>query len=247
MDIELIKLFQQAGFTEKEARVYLALLELGKGDVTEIAKHAELKRSIVYVIVDELIEKGYVTKLPNLKINTYQAIDPAVIHGQIKTVSKHLFQMLPYLRSLQSKGNKKPKIHYLDSKEGFWKIYEEMSQYKTAWFISSYSRVEKHLPGSVDKWVGNHKKGAYPLKSKSLVPDTPEEIKEARKFLEAHQEVRVLPEIKNISMDFALYGNKLAITILEENPFLIIIESQDLVDSLVPIFEIAWKAGKEIK
>ncbi|KKQ22634.1 MAG: hypothetical protein US37_C0002G0259 [Candidatus Moranbacteria bacterium GW2011_GWF2_37_11] len=44
MDLDLIKLLEESGFTGKEARVYLALLELGQGNVTEIAKISDLKR-----------------------------------------------------------------------------------------------------------------------------------------------------------------------------------------------------------
>jgi len=42
MDLDLIKLLEESGFTGKEARVYLALLELGQGNVTEIAKISDL-------------------------------------------------------------------------------------------------------------------------------------------------------------------------------------------------------------
>jgi len=48
-------------------------------------------------------------------------------------------------------------------------------------------------------------------------------------------------------MDFTIYDNKLAITSLGETPFIVIIESNELVSSMKPIFELAWNNGKELK
>ncbi len=112
MDTDLLKLLEQTGFTEKEARVYLALLELGKGDVSDIAKIAELKRSIIYVLLEELIKRGYISELPNQKINTYHAIDPSFILNELKITTKNFSEMLPIFRTLRNKGRKRPKITY---------------------------------------------------------------------------------------------------------------------------------------
>ena len=83
MDETLLKLLEQTGFTKKEALVYLALLELVQGNVSEIAKITELKRPIIYVILEGLIKRGYVSELPNKKINTYQASDPSIILSKL--------------------------------------------------------------------------------------------------------------------------------------------------------------------
>jgi sugar-specific transcriptional regulator TrmB len=247
MDTELTTLLQQAGFTQKEAQIYLALLELGKGDVTEIAKTAELKRSIVYVIIEGLIEKGYVTQLPNRKINTYQAIDPGVIVTQIKTTSKNLVEMLPYLRSLSSKSEHKPRIHYIDSIDAIMKIYDDMNNYKDQFFVSSYSEIEKHFPGAIKKWVAGFKRGHYNFQGRHLIPDNPDDLKFADDLLSIKQKIRTIPGVEKIKMDFAVYGNKIAITSFEEKPYVVMLQSKDLVDSIMPIFEIAWTSGKEIK
>jgi HTH-type transcriptional regulator, sugar sensing transcriptional regulator len=246
MDENLINLLKKTGFSEKEARIYLAVLELGKGDVTEIAKKAELKRSIAYVIIDELIEKGYASKLPNRKINTYQAIDPGVILNSIKTTTKHFSEMLPYLRSLNAKEGRLPKIHFIDNKEGIFKVYEDMNAHQDQFFISSYSHIEKYFPGEIKKWVDNYRKGRYTFKGRHLIANDPEDLALISEFTSIGQQVRILPGLKKSQMDFSVYGNKLAITAFEESPYIVVIESKGIVDSLMPILEVAWKSGKEI-
>jgi HTH-type transcriptional regulator, sugar sensing transcriptional regulator len=247
MDADLIKLLGNTGFTEKEARIYLALLELGKGDVSDIAKASDLKRSIIYVLLEGLMKRGYVSELPNQKINTYQAIDPSVILGQLKSVAKNFSEMLPIFRTLHNKGGKRPKIVYHETKEGIWRTYQEMNQAKEAFFISSYDRIDKIFPGAIKEWMDLYKKGTISLRARHLVANNPFDLETMRKFIEADQEVRYLPEIKEFSMDLTLYKNKLAITSLEKDFFIVIIESAELVNSIRPIFEIAWKSGREIK
>lgn len=246
MDIELIKLLKQTGFTEKESRVYLALLELGSADITDIAKKAALKRSIVYVIVGELIEKGYATQLPNRKINTYQAVDPGVILNQVKTTSKNLAEMIPYLRSLADKSAHRPKIHFIDTKEGIYKIYNDMNNYQDQFFLSSYSKIEEHYPGAIKGWVANFKKGHYNFRGRHLIPDNPDDLKHTQGFLSIGQTIKVMSGIDKIKMDLSIFGNKLAITSFEEKPFMVMIESQDLVDSLLPVMGIAWQSGNAV-
>lgn len=246
MDQELINLFQKTGFTQKEAQVYLALLELGKGDVTEVAKIAELKRSIVYVIIEGLIEKGYVTQLPDSKVNTYQAIDPNVILTQVKQTSKHLAEMIPYLLSLQNKSESRPKIHFIDTIEGILKIYDEMNNYQDQFFVSSYSKIEEYFPGSIKRWVDGFKRGNYKFQGRHLIPNNPADLIFAKEFISIDQKIKILPDTASIKMDFAVYGDRIAITSFEEKPYIVVLQSKNLVDSILPIFEIAWENGKSV-
>lgn len=248
MDNDLIKLLEEAGFTDKEARVYLALLELGKGNVTEISKISNLKRAIIYVILEGLVKRGYVSELPERKINTYQATDPSVILGQLRGITKNFSQMLPILRTLGNRGSKKPKIRYYDSEEGILRIWDgEMNVAKEAFFISSYQRIEERFPGKIDEWIKKAEKGIVTTGFRHLVSDNPYELELVNKFRAVDQNVRILSELKNSHMDFTIYDNKLAITSLEENAFIVVIESDELVRSMRPLFELAWERGREMK
>lgn len=247
MDNDLIKLLEASGFTSKEAQVYLALLELSAGTVTEIARITELKRAIIYVILEGLIKRGYVSELPNKKINTFQAVDPSFILNQLKITTRNFSEMLPMFRTLHNKGNQRPKITYHESKESIWKVYESINLVPEAFFISSYERIEKHFPGSIKKWTEDFTKKRIPVKGNHLVANNKFDLATIKEFARTGQNARYLPEIKNFNIDFSLYGNKLALTSLEEKPFIVVIESEELANSFRSIFEIVWKSGKEIK
>lgn len=245
MDQDLINLLEQTGFTPKESEVYLALLELGRGTVTQISKITGLKRSIIYVLLEGLIKRGYANDVPDLKINTYHAIDPSFILSQLKTTAKNFAQMLPLLQTLHNKGKKRPKITYYEAKDSIWNIYEKISQSEKGLFISSYKRIEKHFPGAFQHWSNQYAKKIIPMKGRHLVSNNEFDIRVAKDFKQKGQRVRLIKE--DFNMDIALYDNKLAITSLEDEPFIVVIESEELSKSMLSLFEIIWNEAKEIK
>jgi len=247
MDQGLINLLEQTGFTQKEAEVYLALLELSQGTVTEIAKTTKLKRSIIYVILEGLIKRGYASELPGKKISVFQATDPSLILSQLKDTAKNFSEMLPIFRTLHNKDKKRPKITYHETKEGIWKVYESFNLASEAFFISSYEKIDKYFPGSLEKWLHDYHKKLISVKGKHLVPNSPFELQAARQLSANGQQARYLPKIPAFNMDFSLCENKLAITSLEDKPFIVVIESEELAASIRPLFEMAWNNGKEIQ
>lgn len=56
------KLLQQLNFTDKEIRVYLAVLQKGKVSPSEVSKVTGIQRTTVYSISKELIKKGVITE-----------------------------------------------------------------------------------------------------------------------------------------------------------------------------------------
>jgi sugar-specific transcriptional regulator TrmB len=248
-DTILLQLLCDAGLDDKESRVYLAMLEVGHTTVHDIAKIAGLKRPIIYVILDDLIKKGFASVIPNKKIKTYQAIDPGAVSAQMQTAAKNFSEMLPIFKTLANRGSQKPKISYFDTKEGIQKIYAEINRQKSAVFIASNARLNQHFPGASAGWQRSYETGFNKLVSRTIVPDHPEDIKIAKAFLKATEKVKIrtLSVFDECNMDIAVYGNKLAITTFEETPFLVIIESAAVPTFFLPIFEILWKTAKEIK
>ncbi len=57
----LTKKLEEIGLNEKEAKVYIATLELGEGSASEIAKKSEVNRATTYFILEKLIKMGLVS------------------------------------------------------------------------------------------------------------------------------------------------------------------------------------------
>ena len=76
MDIEL---FKEIGFTEREIKVYAALIELGQSTAGPISARAKLSHTKVYETLERLINKGLVTYTVISKTKHFQATNPREI------------------------------------------------------------------------------------------------------------------------------------------------------------------------
>ena len=59
------------GLSAKEAKVYLALLELGPSTMTEVARVANINRTTGYPVLETLAAKGLVYFINEAKIQKY--------------------------------------------------------------------------------------------------------------------------------------------------------------------------------
>lgn len=75
---------QNFGFSEKEADVYIGLLELGKGTVTEISRKAGINRTTGYDILNSLTNKGVVSVSGKEPKQEYAAESPDSITTYLK-------------------------------------------------------------------------------------------------------------------------------------------------------------------
>ncbi len=73
------EIFKELGFTDREIKVYIALLELGLTTVGPIVSKTKLQHSKVYETLDKLIEKGLVSYIIISKTKHFQAANPKEI------------------------------------------------------------------------------------------------------------------------------------------------------------------------
>jgi sugar-specific transcriptional regulator TrmB len=132
MLVDLAKELQAVGFSEKQAKVYVACLELGPSPVQKIAQRAGLVRPTTYVILDELSERGLVSNHKKAKKTMFRAEDPDVVfeillrqHLDLQTKIKKIKQDLARLRSLQGGRPEYPKVKIYEGVEGVMQIQRE--------------------------------------------------------------------------------------------------------------------------
>ena len=118
--IKIQNLLKRAGFLDKEITIYLTLLEMGRGVVSEISRKAGVNRTTGYVILDSLSNKGLVSisgKEPKQEFmaeppeNLAQYLDSEI--EKQKTISSELTELLPEMSSLYKKGDR-PKVRFYE-------------------------------------------------------------------------------------------------------------------------------------
>ena len=113
---------QKNGFSEKEARIYLACLSLGPSSVLEISKKADISRGSCYDVLEEMLEKGMVSKLHETKHLIFTAIDPDSLLKRSEGNLRELELALPELKGLFH-DYAKPKVRYFEGIEGVKRVY----------------------------------------------------------------------------------------------------------------------------
>lgn len=87
---EYIRLLEKAGLTKGEVRVYAALLELGDSTVGSVVDKSGVTKSIIYQILERLIQKGLVSYIIKDKTKHYQASSPYRIVEFLEKQEKEL-------------------------------------------------------------------------------------------------------------------------------------------------------------
>jgi len=101
------EIFRDLGFSEREIKVYLALLELGATTVGPIATKTRLQHSKVYQTLEKLIDRGLVSFIKKSKTKYFQAQNPKQILNILKEKEKRFSEILPKLKQKQENSKEK--------------------------------------------------------------------------------------------------------------------------------------------
>ena len=91
------KTLQELGLTESEARVYLALLELGPSLAGSISRKTGIHRRNIYDITERLIKKGLIGYILKNNRRLFEAANPEKFQDILKEKQQILEESMPDL------------------------------------------------------------------------------------------------------------------------------------------------------
>jgi predicted transcriptional regulator len=107
---DLKTLLRNIDFTDKQASVYVALLELGEATKTELARKANIKRPTLYLVLEQLEEKLAVTRRYDGPREFVRAVSPYALASQRDRVTNKFVQNIPELLSVAAHSSFAPKL-----------------------------------------------------------------------------------------------------------------------------------------
>jgi sugar-specific transcriptional regulator TrmB len=125
MKENLIQLLSDLGYTEKQAVVYVSLLEIGESLPSTIARKSGLKRPTVYVILEQLKDRGLVSHSIKKKTTYFNAVDPQLLLEDQKRRFKRLEKSLPEFVGLRQRYAVTPHMSVFEGSEGIINIMED--------------------------------------------------------------------------------------------------------------------------
>lgn len=249
---ELRRLLFEIEFSPKEADTYLAILSLGRGTASKIARKAHIHRTTVYDILDSLFDKGLVTLTGKEPKQEYVALSPDKLSehivNQLNEKKKNLEQtqsiLIPQLKSIHNISNR-PKVMFYEGEEGLEKVYEDtLTSHEPIRAYASVGDMHIGLPGYFPGYY--KKRSAKGIAICAIIPDTEAGIERKSFDKEEMRETALVPKESFIfSPEINIYDNKVMIASWREN-LGIIIESKEISDSMKKIFELAWVEAKRL-
>ncbi len=248
---ELKLALRSLDFSEKEATVYIAILGLGKGTVSQISRKAGINRTTGYEILDSLISKG-VVNLSGKEPKTEYAVEPpeALTEYFMKEANnakdriEKVKSFIPQLLMVYATQNR-PRIKFYEGIEGLKYVYEDTLTSKES--IRAYATVDdmhNTLPNYFPEYY--KRRAGKNISIRAIAPKT--EMGLERKELDAEEkrEIAFIPADKYyFSPEINIYDNKVMIASWKEKLGLII-ESTEIADAMKKIYELAWAEAKRL-
>jgi sugar-specific transcriptional regulator TrmB len=254
------ELVRQLGLDENEAKIYLALLELGPASVTEITKAAGITRTLGYVVLEKLGIDGLVTRATGRgKKIRYSAEHPRAVIQFVKN-KKNAWErriekaegLLPDLLSLYKVDNK-PIIRYQEGTEGLKTLFEESLESTTE--ILAVTDVESWQDKDLWDWAKgyNRQRNHRKVKERILLLDTPQGRAWVKNYRPSPYTVYrwVTREQAKGLLEFGgelnVYENKVVIALPKKPHRLIaVVEGPVLANILRSMFEIVWGVARPV-
>ncbi len=242
----LIRELKKLNLTEKEARVYLALLELGPSTPYKIAKRSHLKRPTAYVIAEELVEKGLIVQMTGEKKRMYIARSPESYVDEVEERVRGARKIVPELLALQRKKSDKPNILYFEGVAGLKQAYEyKLKEFRGKEIVGFFARaneVDQQLHDEVF-FPWNEAKVANDISVRGFTVDDPKLLPYKKFFGTARGSInaKFLPEkIYGADCSLETFDWGVRIVIMHSKQA-IIIESGEFALAMKQIFELLWK------
>ncbi len=248
---ELQSTLRALDFSEKESTVYLALLELGKGTVSQISRKAGINRTTGYEILDSLINKGIVTLSGKEPKTEYAAEPPESLIAHYKKKAeeasdrvKRAENFVPQLLRVYAVQNR-PKIKFYEGTEGLKHVYEDtLTSSETIRAYASVEDVNDGIPNYFPEYF--KRRAAKNIHIRAIFPETPlahersalDSDEKRVSLLVPHDRFSFTPEIN-------IYDNKVMIASWREK-LGIIIESEEIADVMKKIYELAWEEARRL-
>lgn len=243
----MINQLKNLGLSDNEAKVYMAMLELGSATVLEISAKAGVNRPTTYVQIESLKKMGLVSTQTKGKKQLFIAESPDqlefVIEREKKAIEQkkeELQKLLPELTNLFNVSDSKPQVRFFEGKEGLMKMQGELLRSKAEEVVSftSADGILKIFPDHPRTL--SSKRVQRGIRSRIIYTNSGEPVLKRRDDNMLREAKYVSPDKFPFKSDVAIYGENISISALEGKVVGVIINHKELADSFRALFNLLW-------
>ncbi|MEX2564110.1 MAG: helix-turn-helix domain-containing protein [Candidatus Paceibacterota bacterium] len=249
----LEKNLQNLGMSEKEAKVYLALLQVDSASATELSRTTDIKRPTVYVIIESLAEKGLVSETTVGKRTQFQAESPERLETYVERRKQELNEqskelksdVIPQLRSMQRGTGERPVVKYYEGHEGVLSILDEFSRSESEdkmlhilfpfdMLQEKFTKQERDRYRQIRLDRGVSARAVYTSKEKNVLP---KQEKSEAVWLDASK--------YPIQCDVGVFGDKVRVSILGDTVSGVYIQSPEFAETIRSLINFVYDTKKK--
>ena len=228
------------GFDKKEARVYVAILELGEATIAEITQKSDIRRSTVYEMLELLKKRGLISQSRRKKRPVFLAENPKKLIEQTEERKRSLEEIMPELLSITNLMDKKPRIRFFEGHESYKEVFNDVLKHPDSEMLGTFN--EKFW--DYEKYFTSHfmpERKKKKIWARILFRESQKLRAIADQMNTYLSQTRLVPRDKfNIEIEIVIYGkNKIGFVSYDEE-IAIIIESQKIHNTQKSFFETIW-------
>ncbi|MFA5935829.1 MAG: helix-turn-helix domain-containing protein [Patescibacteria group bacterium] len=239
------------GFSDKEASVYLAMIELGPSSVQDVAKKAGVNRATTYVMIESLKRRGLMSSVEQGKKILFAAESPehllAITRAELDRVDERrrgLEALMPQFMALFNAVEDKPRVRFFEGEEGIVAAREvlgELSKGHDACFVFMHYDAAMLKMAEMDeanrlrllRTTVQKIRMLYSLDEGTALPQLPANIM-----------LRRIPAlIQSFRGECNIYDDFVMLADASPRPMAIIIQSKEFATLLRSMFELAWASS----
>lgn len=247
----MLKELQDIGLSEKEAKVYMAALEIGRATADQLAKHSGIVRSTTYVQLESLMKKGLMSTYEEGKKTFFAPESPEHLKRifylkkkEFEVREKELSDFLPELLRTFEGAGERPRVRFFDGKEGVQSIREEAlkAKDKQISFLYSFSKFKEIFTKEEREDYSRRRaeKGIHTrvIYTSAYTPE-PDYVPPPLTAAQYMNEKDL-----TLNSDIFIYDEKVAFIVLEGRPHGVVMESKGIVSTMKQLFDHFWKVGE---
>jgi hypothetical protein len=253
----LVRKLEKNVFTDKEALVYVSLLELGGASPSLVSEYSGLKRATVYNVLTTLSVRGIVNEIKKKDRLFYQIDKPEKVfryaESKVRRAEDDLDntkEIIPDIEGLFSVLKNRPKVTYYEGVDGLLSIYEDITTIKTPHEMLMFSKADEFGAFLPREFMSNliKKKAEIGITVRAIFPDT-EANRNFNGIYYKDAPENIWPKCRYISADsfpfvgeIIVYGDsKVAIINFDKDQMIgVVIKDKSLHKMMGTIFELSW-------
>lgn len=234
------------GLSPNEAKIYLALITLGKASVSQISIKANIHRRNVYDAINRLLEKGLLFQIFQKGENIYEAVNPEKLSELVIEKELSLNKIMPDLQKMYKKNPSEETAFIYKGVEGFKNYMRDLVRVgepvyflgaKALWFTPN---VPHYFLENFQKEMKKKKVKYYTIFDHQVKEKMPEAIKKVGGEYKILPKEYSTPGVCDIFGDYVVTFNSVGVGNFGDEGTIFVMKNKDLAENFRIWFKFMW-------